>query len=324
MAIRPDCILRPSNPASRDFVPAQGMPYRVKDNDSWRSIAEKNGLDEWQLVRFNYPNLPADKQSAARQVNWYLQEYVGCRLLTADRKNYRFSVGATPGIIYLPRTGSDAVTDAPESSDRGGECVVGGISPYLSGPLLTTIKERRESILMNMPGRFQVADSPGITGKPNPIYSVNDLEETTGNLINIDRAALRYDLDPDFVRAIVWMESTHGWYDRFDPKNKTIRPMNVHAKLWEQLGISRTDLDNPQLNIEAGVYILAQIWERTEDPNCEKVATLYNQLGATSVNQYGKTIVAYMKSRPWAATMAPPKRPNPKENSLQLKRWKNQ
>jgi hypothetical protein len=31
------------------------------------------------------------------------------------------------------------------------------------------------------------------------------------------------------------MESTHGWYDRFDPHNKTIRPMNVHDALWRQL-----------------------------------------------------------------------------------------
>jgi hypothetical protein len=324
MAIRPDCILRPSSPVSRDFVPAQGTPYRVKDNDSWRTVAQKNGLDEWQLVRFNYPNLPADKQSAARQVNWYLQEYVGCRLLTADSNNYRFSASATPGIIYLPSTSGDAVCDNPESFDNGGQCLVGGVSPYLSGPLLTSIKDRRESILMNTPGRFQVADSPGVTAKPNPLYSLNDLEETTGNLINIDRAALRYDLDPEFVRAIVWMESTHGWYDRFDRNNKTIRPMNVHAKLWEQLGISRTDLDDAQLNIEAGVYILAQIWERTENPTCEKVATLYNQLGATAVNQYGKTIVAYMKLRPWASKLGPTKRVNPKENSLQLKRWKNQ
>ena len=101
MAIRPDCILRPSNPVSRDFVPAQGTPYRVKDNDSWQTVAQKNGIDEWQLVRFNYPNLPADKQSAARQVNWYLQEYVGCRLLTADRKNYRFSVSAISDLRLL-------------------------------------------------------------------------------------------------------------------------------------------------------------------------------------------------------------------------------
>jgi soluble lytic murein transglycosylase-like protein len=161
-----------------------------------------------------------------------------------------------------------------------------------------------------------VADSPGIRAHADPWYAARGAEETTENLINIDRAALRYDLDPDFVRAIVWMESTHGWYDRVDPKNKTIRPMNVHAKLWEQLGISRTDLDNPQLNIEAGVYILAQIWQRTEDPTCEKVATLYNQLGATAVNQYGKTIVGYMNQRPWVSSQEAVKK-------SQLKVWKN-
>lgn len=323
MAIQPGCIRRPSNPVPRNFVPPQGTAYQVKDKDSWQTVARDNGLDEWHLVRFNYPTLPSDNQAAAREVNWYLQEYVGCRLLTGDKKNYCFSATANPGVIYLPPAGSAAISENPPDPMDGGQCLVGGDSPYLAGPLLTNIKDRRESILMNMPGRFQVTESPAIKGDPSPWYSKPGLEETTPNLLFIDKAALRYDLDPEFVRAIVWMESTHGWYDRFDPKNKTIRPMNVHARLWEQLGITRSDLDNPELNIEAGVYILAQIWQRTENPTCEKVATLYNQLGATAVNQYGKTIVAYMNQRPWASTLGASKRENQKRNSIQLKRWKN-
>lgn len=200
---------------------------------------------------------------------------------------------------------------------------MGGDSPYLSGPVLTNIKDRRDAILMNLPGRFQVADSPGIGAHPDPWYSKPGLEEVTANLLFIDKAALRYDLDPDFVRAIVWMESTHGWYDRFDPKNKTIRPMNVHAQLWRQLGITRSDLDNPQLNIEAGVYILSQIWQRTEDPTPEKVATLYNQLGATAVNQYGKTVVTYMNQRPWAPKLGASKQAYDMKYKPQMKVWKN-
>ena len=97
--------------------------------------------------------------------------------------------------------------------------------------------------------------------------------------------------------------------------------MNVHAQLWKQLGITRADLDNPELNIEAGTYILSQIWQRTVDPTPEKVATLYNQLGATAVNQYGKTIVAYMKQRPWASKVGASKRLHDAQTGRQLKVW---
>lgn len=59
-------------------------------------------MTPWELIRFNYPGLPANQQEAAREVNWYLQEYVGCTVLTADQKNYCFSSSANPGTVWLP------------------------------------------------------------------------------------------------------------------------------------------------------------------------------------------------------------------------------
>src|SRR5579884_3682141 len=228
MPIRPDCIQRPTNPVGADFVPAGGIEYHVQDDDSWEKIAKRNNMDELDLLRYNYPTLPDNDQQAFKQVNWYLQEYVGCKTLTHDQKNYRFSAGDSPGVIYLPPSGA-AKSDATSDSDSGGQCTEGPAP--LGGPVLTNIKDRRESILKNTPGIFQVAPDPSAKSYANPLYARQDLEEVTGNLLSIDKEAIRYHLNPDFVRAIVWMESTHGWYDRYDPHNKTIRPMNVHAKL---------------------------------------------------------------------------------------------
>ena len=320
MAIRPDCIERPANPVDQAFVPSGGVEYQVQNDDTWENIAKRNNLDERDLLRYNYPTLPENPQQAFKQVNWYLQEYVGCKTLTVDQKNYRFSGADTPGVIYLPPSASKTAA-ASSDSDSGGQCVEG--PPPVGGPVLTNIKDRRDSILKNTPGVFQVAPNPAAKPYANPVYARQDLEEVTGNLLTIDKAALRYDLNPDFVRAIVWMESTHGWYDRYDPHNKTIRPMNVHAKLWEQLGITRADLDNPELNIEAGVYILAQIWARTENPNYEKVAALYNMMSATKVDGYGKTIVHYMQHRPWLSKVGASKRASDLRKSPPLKTWKN-
>jgi Papain-like cysteine protease AvrRpt2 len=101
-AINLSCIKRPSSPVARDYRPASGQRYKVKDNDSWGSLAQTRGMSPWELIRYNYPGLPANQHQAALEVNWYLQEYVGCRKLTADLKNYCFSNDATPGLVWLP------------------------------------------------------------------------------------------------------------------------------------------------------------------------------------------------------------------------------
>jgi soluble lytic murein transglycosylase-like protein len=191
-------------------------------------------------------------------------------------------------------------------------------------PLLTSIKDRRDSILKNTPGTFHVNPDDTVRAYPSPRYARPEFEETTLNWLTIQQMARRYNLDPDFVSAIVWIESTHGWYDRYDPRNKTIRPMNVHARLWEQLGVTRRDLEDPQINIAAGVHILAAIWERTDEPTYEKVATLYNQLGASRVNGYGKTVVHYMVQKPWAPKIGESWRQYRHGRTPRLREWQNQ
>jgi len=97
-----NCIRRPAAPQPRAFVPQGGTRYRVRNGDSWVSLARRVRTDPWVLIRYNYPNLPPDNQRAALEVNWYLQEYVGCDVVTDDGKNYKFSASATPGQVYLP------------------------------------------------------------------------------------------------------------------------------------------------------------------------------------------------------------------------------
>jgi hypothetical protein len=102
MPILPSCIRRPASPVARDYRPAGGETRKVTDRDSWVSLAREKGMTPWELIRYNYPGLPANEHEAAREVNWYLQEYVGCTKLTADQKNYCFSSSANPGMVWLP------------------------------------------------------------------------------------------------------------------------------------------------------------------------------------------------------------------------------
>jgi len=165
---------------------------------------------------------------------------------------------------------------------------------------LKTIAERRQSINANTPGRIVIEEDPAAQAKTDPFYALSSYEEVTENAALIKLAAARYQLDENFLKAIVYIESTHGWYDRLEgSRNKTIRPMNVHEDLWAGSAIDRKTLLNQTYNIMAGAHLLWAIWERVEDPTFEKVAQLYNQLGATKVGRYGKTVDRYRRLRPW-------------------------
>ncbi|MGB8473040.1 MAG: LysM domain-containing protein [Candidatus Acidiferrum sp.] len=87
---------RPAKNLPPNYVPSGGMPYKVKTNDDWASIARQHGITEDELVHFNFGTIhPAE-------VNWYLRQNVGCNRPTRDLKNWMFTSDAHPGIIYLP------------------------------------------------------------------------------------------------------------------------------------------------------------------------------------------------------------------------------
>ena len=99
MPILSSSIQRPPMPVAKTYrPPGGGVRYKVQDGDTWVKLAGSVGLDAWALIRSNYPGLPTDFQQAARQVNWYLQEYVGCVMVTPDQRNYVFSSGE----IWMP------------------------------------------------------------------------------------------------------------------------------------------------------------------------------------------------------------------------------
>lgn len=106
--IRSDCIRKPVTPVPKSYVPPNSEPYKVQDGDSWEIVARRRNTNAWALIRLNYPNLPSNVRQASLEVNWYLQEYVHCRALTPDGKNYRFDSRA--GHIFVPKNGAAAAT----------------------------------------------------------------------------------------------------------------------------------------------------------------------------------------------------------------------
>ncbi len=88
-------IEKPSPTLPVGYRPANSFPYRVKNGDSFVSLANRLGITPKDLLRFNF------NTDTPTHINYYLQHNVGCSIPTPDGKNYTFT-NAEPGIIYYP------------------------------------------------------------------------------------------------------------------------------------------------------------------------------------------------------------------------------
>src|ERR1700733_13798084 len=88
---------RPVNPVPKAVPHGTRVEYKVKDDDTFESVAQDYGMPVKQLILHNFRTMDPG------EINWYLREYVGCDLPTHDRQNWRFSNTASPGKIYIPQ-----------------------------------------------------------------------------------------------------------------------------------------------------------------------------------------------------------------------------
>lgn len=84
-----------------DWQPNHSVEYRVKDLDTWESVAQRFNVDVDNLVRFNFVTNDPD------EVNWYLKRYVGRVSPSPSGLNWAFNRKAKPGKIYIPITKFD-------------------------------------------------------------------------------------------------------------------------------------------------------------------------------------------------------------------------
>jgi hypothetical protein len=73
-----------------------GTEYRVRDGDTWRTVAKAAGVPVWELIKFNC------RTTDPAEVNWWLHHTIQCDTCTADEKNWMFSSGPDVQPIYLP------------------------------------------------------------------------------------------------------------------------------------------------------------------------------------------------------------------------------
>jgi hypothetical protein len=86
--------------------PNGSFPYKVKDLDTWITVARVFAVKSPEyLIFYNfyvYLDVKHPNPRATCEVNWYLREYVGCNVTTDGGRNWAFSKSADPGIIYIP------------------------------------------------------------------------------------------------------------------------------------------------------------------------------------------------------------------------------
>lgn len=88
---------KPSPTLPPNYRPPGAAPYRVRNGDSFTSIANRLGMSAKALLQFNY------KTDHPPYINYYLKHNVGCKVAAPDGKNYSFT-NASPGVIYQPMT----------------------------------------------------------------------------------------------------------------------------------------------------------------------------------------------------------------------------
>ncbi len=97
----PSCEKAPTSP-DLQYAPPDSVPYKISARDSWWTLAERPEVKAAKLSALDLCVYNFRTRNPA-EINWYLRNKVGCTKATVDKKNYKFSEDAAPGIVYLPK-----------------------------------------------------------------------------------------------------------------------------------------------------------------------------------------------------------------------------
>jgi hypothetical protein len=173
-------------------------------------------------------------------------------------------------------------------------------------PIVNGEMDRKKSIIENTPAIFEIHDNPYAVGT-EPLVELDSQSEVSRWCGLIIQSAQKHGVDARLAMAIMYMETTHGWYDKFYPDflekrfpmRRSILPMNIHYRYWRTLGITKELVNCPYYNIDFGVILLSRIQARIKNPTIAKIASIYNFLGAEKVNNYGARVAIIYFEQPW-------------------------
>ena len=123
---------------------------------------------------------------------------------------------------------------------------------------------------------------------------------------SIRKNAEKYNIDPDLVRSIMYVENARGHKlglnDLADKIgfSDSIMPMNIQKDKWSKLvGKNPDDMYNPDTNIEAATVLLKRIMDRIEKPTPEKIGSIWNSASKEKTSKFGEYVRQVYDEKPW-------------------------
>jgi hypothetical protein len=173
---------------------------------------------------------------------------------------------------------------------------------------------RDEIIRGILPGDVKVKPNPAAkSDAPSHELSGIGMGAVAHYAEDIAYAARVKGIDPDLIRAIMFMEMSHGWYDPSGlgvpysllPGVKSILPMNVNANYWGGAFGSKAELSVGRTNVVSGAEMLRRLQKMSPSAGIAEIATLYNNHKADKVSDYGARVAQIYKDKPWEALTKP-------------------
>jgi hypothetical protein len=279
MSLSQRCERKPAFP-DLQYRPPNAQTYKVRDGDTFETLVRRpdvrpTGMSPLDLCFFNF------KTRDPGEINWYLHHRVGCRKVTLDGFNYRFSATDAPGTVFLP------------IADKGEVCT----DPTVCAG------SRKAAMINPISGcQFVLGGNAAVKGD-EPVYELSAFSAVNRHAALIARVGREMRVDPRLISAIMYMETTHGYYDAplsWFGQNKSILPMNINVEYWGSTFGTRESLKDPETNIRAGTEMIFRIQNYLPlGAPVSHVATLYNNINASQVNEYGARVQKIYETQPW-------------------------
>ena len=168
------------------------------------------------------------------------------------------------------------------------------------------------AIQNNRAAVFDIKDDPNVDDSPAPhrVHAKGFSAIARHDAI-IVREARKQGVDPDLVRAIMYVENADGnpvglnkAAESFGMAD-TIFPMNINPRIWAGMGgVGRKEFGQPDRNIRAGVALIKVISDRlrVRDRTPMKIGSIWSFTGRENVNYIGARIQRAYDGKYWKSS----------------------
>lgn len=171
-------------------------------------------------------------------------------------------------------------------------------------PVINMSADRIRAILDDAPALFEIEENPDADKNYADSYADHDAGAIAVSRHNstIEREAASQRVDPDLVKAIMYVENAHGQSYSFAEAlgvASTILPMNINKNLWSGLGAEPEEFSDPEINIRVGVTLIRRLRDRIDGPTPAAIASIWNFAGHEVVSDFGARVQDVYERKLW-------------------------